>query len=535
MKAVASRPRPRVRHGIGAVLCVCAFSWTATAFAADPGTLPQDATAITADVTARAAWDREPGNAFLARTLLDALVQAGKVEAAQQLADDLTKRFPDDAILWSQVGYLRFMVRAFADAQAAFGRALQGDSWTTEQRRNLTFAEADSAVAANNPAGAVTALTRLHADGDPAVQLRLGRAQLAAHDRVAALATGRWLAANSTDYEFQTAGEKLISDALEPLVDPRGDKALNLGYSYFRQGDDAAGLAAFERGFGFGVGRAMHFADAAYAAKRLSDNERASRYFRFSLDLAEYEKSFTPQRMYGYRREIEVMERRWGVLIGTPYHAGELNVWQGGIEAYWQPPVIGYRDGKTIQFFIRSYLNFRNGLAGPVGVSTLQETLGIRFKPFASQNLAFTAERLFAVGQDSVNDWLFRIGYSTGDGTDLRIDRRGWQDWQIYGEAAYYLQAQRLLIGTEVRYGVAMPIRNLSRLTVYPHVLIAVDYDSAARDQLVDALGPGLSLRGWFGEDRYHAPSGWLEVSAAYRFADADRGRGPALRATLAF
>ncbi len=501
-----------------------------------PGSARNDAApAESPEAQARTAYQRDPGNAWLGRTLLDTLVHAGKSADAKQLAAELAERFPDDAELWAQTGYLMFSLREFKAAQAAFGRALRGTAWQPDQRRNLAFAEADSAVAAGDAAGAVAALERLGAGQDATVRLRLGRAQLAAHDRIAAVATARWLIREAADDEFQKAGEKLLGDALEAVADAKGDKQLNLGYAYLRQHDDAAGLAAFERGFAYGSGKAFHFADAAYAAKRLNDNAKASRYFRFCLDLAEFEHSFSEQRMYGYRREIEGLERRWGMLIGTPYHAGALNVWQGGVEAFWQPPVIGYRDGRTVQFFVRSYLNFRNGVSGPVGLQTTQETLGIRFKPLATQNIALTAERLFAVGRYAENDWLFRIGYSTGDGTDLRVDRKGWQSWQVYAEAAYYLNARRLLVGTEVRYGLAVPMPGYNRLTVYPHFLMAVDYDSAARDPLVDAIGPGLSLRAWFGEDRYHAPPAWLEVNAQYRFADADRGRGPALRATLAF
>ncbi len=488
-----------------------------------------------AQAQARQAYQQDRQNAFLGRSFLDVLVRDGKLDEARQLAGELAERFPDDAQLWSQTGYLLFMLRDFKQAQAAFGKALQGNAWLPEQRRNLAFAAADSATAAKDPDGALAALLQLSEDADPTVRLRLGRAQNAAHDRISAVATARWILANAPDDEFRQAGERLLAEALEAVADARGDKQLNLGYAYLRQHDDAAGLAAFERGFAFGSGKAFHFADAAYAAKRLNDNAKASRYFRFCLDLAEFEHSFTEQRMFGYRREIETMERRWGMLIGTPYHAGALDVWQGGIEAFWQPPVIGYRDGRTVQFFVRSYLNFRNGMNGPIGLQTTQETLGIRFKPLATQNIALTAERLFAVGRFAENDWLFRVGYSTGDGTDLRVDKREWQSWQVYGEAAYYLNARRLLVGTEVRYGLALPMPKYNRLTIYPHFLLAVDYDSAARDQLVDAIGPGLSLRAWFGEDRYHAPTGWLEVNAQYRFADADRGRGPALRATLSF
>jgi tetratricopeptide (TPR) repeat protein len=498
--------------------------------AATPTALP-----TTPEDVARAAYEKQPDNAWLGRTLLDLLVRNGKLDEARRLADALAVRFPDDAQLWAQTGYLLFMQRDFKQAQLAFARALRGTEWQPDQRRNLAFAEADSALAANDPASAVQALQKSGMEDDLTVRLRIGRAQVAAHDRISALATGRWLQTRATDIDMQEAVEALLKDAQEAVQDARGDKQLNLGYSYVRQGEDAKALEAFERGFAFGSGKAFHFADAAYSAKRSGDNVKANRYFRFALDLGEYEHSFSDARSYGYRREIEAMERRFGMLIGTPYHAGALDVWQGGVEAYWQPPVIGYIDGRTVQLFARAYLNFRNGIGGPIGPDTTQESIGIRFKPLVSQNISFTAERLFAVGRYAVNDWLFRIGYSAGDGGDLRVDTDEWRSWQVFGEAAYFVNGRRVLIGTELRYGWAIPWPNFRRLTIYPHLLMAVDYDSGAQDELVNAIGPGLSVRAWYGEDRYHAPPAFLELNAQYRWADAERGRGPALRATLAF
>ena len=518
-----------------APMVLAAAFWPCVAAADEPVPPAGAATPTTPEDVARAAYQKQPENAWLARALLDLLVRGGNLTEARQLADSLTAKFPDDAQLWAQTGYLRFMLREFKPAQSAFARAQLGTEWQPDQRRNLAFAEADSATAANDPAGAVRALEKLGAPDDLTLRLRIGRAQVAAHDRISALATGRWLQTRATDIDMQEAVEQLLKDAQEAVEDARGNKQLNLGYAYVRQGGDAAALAAFERGFSYGSGKAFHFADAAYAAKRSGDNVKANRYFRFALDLGEYEHSFSEARSYGYRREIEAMERRFGMLIGTPYHAGALDVWQGGVEAYWQPPVIGYIDGRTIQLFVRGYLNFRNGIGGPIGFDTTQESIGIRFKPLVSQNISFTAERLFAVGKLAINDWLFRIGYSAGDGGDLRVDTNEWRSWQVFGEAAYFLSGRRVLVGTEVRYGWSIPWPNYRRLTIYPHALIAVDYDSAAKDELVNAIGPGLSVRAWYGEDRYHAPPAWLEINAQYRWADAERGRGPVLRATLAF
>lgn len=493
--------------------------------------------AIAADDPDAAAWRdwRQHPSAWTAINLVDRLVAGNRMVEARRAADELTAKLPDDAQVAARLGYLHFMLQDYARAVADFEHALLGPNWTADQRKNLLNALANSADAAGDPAAAVRALRQLGPRMELASRLRLGRAQLATRDRRASAATAREVIALATTVGEREDGEQLLADAAQPIDDPSGVKLLNMGYAYLRQHDDVAGLAAFRRGFALGAGKAFHFADAAYAAKRLGDNAAAIDLFKFSLDLDGHEHFFSEQRVYGFRREIETMERQWGCALGTPYQAGALDVWQGGVEAFWQPPVIGYRDGRVLQFFVRAFENFRNGASGPIGWSTLQETVGVRYKPVASQNIVLVGERLIAVGNNAVNDWLTRVGYSTGAGTDRRLDVSTWASWQVRGEAAYYWNSRHLLVGSEVRYGVVWPLPGLNRLTLYPHAWLAVEYDNVAAPQLVDATGPGLSLRLWFGEDRYRAPPGWLEINANYRFADAERGRGPALRATLSF
>ena len=483
---------------------------------------------------ARQAWNKTP-NPWTGLPLLTILTEANKKSEARELAAALAKHFPKNEQVWAQLGYFWFMLQDYKQAQSSFQAALEGKSWTAEQRQNLTEALANSAQAAGDWPAVLAALKPLMSPENVPMILRMGRAQLAMRDRRAAVATGREAYALAHTVGEREDANKLIHDALQTIDDAKGNKLLNLAYAYMRNLDDEKGLASFQRGFALGAGKAFHYADAAYAAKRLNDNETAIALFRFALDLNELERQFTAQRVYGFRREIETMERQFGVLLGTPYHAGALDVWQVGLEAYWQPPVIGFRDGRILHLFVRAYENVRNGTNGPIGGTTLQESLGFSYKPLASQNIAVTVERMFAVGRESVNDWLFRIGYSTGAGTDLRVDSTNWASWQVFAEAAYYLSARRLLVGTEVRYGVIWPFPNVPGLTIYPHALLGADLDTASTSPLADTVGPGLSVRWWFREDKYRAPRAWLEVHGSYRWSDAERGKGPAVRATLSF
>ncbi|MFX7957248.1 hypothetical protein ABTK56_19830, partial [Acinetobacter baumannii] len=89
-----------------------------------------------------------------------------------------------------------------------------------------------------------------------------------------------------------------------------------------RARDDRAALAAFQRGFATGQGNWSHYADAAYAAKRLGDNPTAIKLFRQSLDHADADAKgdsggnsddrLPPDRRFGYRREVEQMQRTFG-------------------------------------------------------------------------------------------------------------------------------------------------------------------------------------------------------------------------------
>lgn len=483
---------------------------------------------------ARAAWNQDP-SPLTGLPLLSMLTDAQKKTEAKALAAQLSKYFAESEQVWAQLGYFWFMMQDFKKAQHCFTQALRGTGWQPDQRRNLTEALTNSAQAAGDLTTVLDMLRPLVRSDDVQSQLRLGRTQLAMRDRRSAVATAREAAALARTAGDREDAEKLEHDALQPIEDAKGNKLLNQAYGYMRNLDDVKGLASFHRGFALGSGKAFHYADAAYAAKRLNDNHMAIALFRFALDLNAVEKTFSDQRVYGFRREIETMEREFGALIGTPYRAGALDVWQVGVEAFWQPPVIGFRDGQILRFFARTYANVRNGENGPVGGPTLQESLGVSYKPLASQNITVTAERLFAVGKESLNDWLFRLGYSTGAGTDLRVDSTNWASWQLFAEAAFYLHARRLLVGTEVRYGVIFPTPGLKALTIYPHGLIGADLDTASTSPLADTVGPGLSLRYWFREDKYRAPRAWAEVHASYRWSDAERGRGPGLRATVSF
>ncbi len=494
---------------------------------------PTEASADPATAALRARWQRQ-ATPDVGLQILAALVAAGQPAQAKQWALQLEQRYPAQPVVRADLGYFWYQIADFKRAQAAFAAALQGDVWSAEQRRNLQLALATAAEQAGDLATAIGALLPLCHDGDVALLLRVGRMYLNDRNRPAALAMARRIQKLARTPEQLTAAEEFMVDVVQPANDTVGFYHLNQGYKHIRQHDDAAAVEDFARAFAVGAGRGFHFADGAYAAKRVANNPLSVKWFHFALDLDSEDHAFDPQQAYGFRREIETLERQFGGQIGSPFHAGMLNVWQVGLEGYWQPPVIGFRNGQVLQVIARMYENLRNGGYGAIGWRTAQAAFGVKYKPLFDQNVMISLEKLVAMGGQASDDWLVRLGWSGGTNIDVRVAGGNWPSWRVFTEAAWFVQASRLLVAGEARLGWTVAAPRWPQWTVAPHALLAAEYDTAAQQPRALAAGPGLDLRWWFDGDEFHAPRRWLEVHGSFRWGDADRAGGPMLRATLA-
>lgn len=517
-----------------------------------------------AEAATRAALAVQPDSLQLNLLLLDVLTRRGQLDAARVQADALVQKYPNEARVYAQHGFLAQRAADPAVAEQDFARAVQGTDWTPQEQRNLHLAWSDSAYSAKHPQAALDALSGLQDQPEADVQLRLAQSRLQLGDREGAARAATLAGEHTTDPAQQRYAKALLTAATAPEAqgdatspdDPRvlGQRALNEAYSHLRARDDRAALAAFQRGFTSGQGNWSHYADAAYAAKRLGDNPTAIKLFRESLDRADADAKgdsggngddrLPADRRFGYRREVEQMQRTFGVVLSGAYQTSAfglpntVSAAQGGAEVYWQPPGIGYRDGSIFQLFVRGYdsLYDRNGATG---LPTAQGSVGARYKPIKDLNLVFTAERLFRIGRLTTNDTLLRIGFSTDQGIDLQVTKPRWQTWQVYGEGAYFLNEGRMIISTEARYGHTWLLSSMSdHLTVYPHVVLAGDHDNKAiGQQLALGIGPGINFRYWFRESHYAAPASWLDLTVQYRLplTHADRAKGVVARAILWF
>lgn len=512
--------------------------------AIDAGDLPR------AEEDASRALRIQPGSEQLGLLLADVYRREGKVDEADALVESLSARFPKSAPVLAQHGYMAQRQMRYDVACGDFSAAVATGKWSDEQQRNLRLAWADSALAMKRPHEAGVALAPLADEKSAAIQVRIAQMSLQAGDnesaiRVAELAAGDATTDGERNMAASVVAQARQADQPAPVpVDDSATRKLQQAYDLLREHKDREALDSFQAGFAGGAGNAMNYADAGYAAKRIGLNDESIQFFEHSLDADESEHAFDAQRKFGYRREVEQLERTWGFVLSAPYQSaafgpqGTISVLQPGIEVYWQPPKIGYRNGRILQFFVRGYGTAYDGTGNVTGMPTVQGSVGARYKPLADQNVVLTAERLFHVGSLSTTDWLMRLGYSSEGGTDLRVTEPSWRSWQAYVEGAYFIKAGRYIIYSELRYGHTWRLPMISdRLTVYPHVAVAGDHDNRQPDETAIGAGPGIQLRYWFREGRYTAPASYLDVTVQYRFplTSAARARGLVVRATLWF
>jgi Tfp pilus assembly protein PilF len=487
----------------------------------------------------------QPSSLQLSLLLLDVYLREGKIEEANTQADAMLRQYPNDGNVRAQHGFLEQRQQRYDLAVDDFSAALAQGQWDATQQRNLRLAWADSALMAHEPDQAAQALAPIEHEPDTSIQLRVAQLHLRNGDRKGALAAAQIAQEHAATDDDRESASALIDLAQQSEPDPRNEEAqktLQKAYDLLRENKDDEALTEFQKGFALGGGKAGTYADAGYAAKRIGDNDQAVTLFEASMDADDHEHTFDDQRRFGYRREVQQLERTWGVVVSLPYqvsafsYQGTVSVLQPGIEAYWQPPKIGFQNGRIFQLFVRGYGTAYDGSGNVTGLPTLQGSVGARYKPLVDQNLVISAERLIRLGSLSQNDWLARLGYSSEAGNDLRVTEPSWRAWQVYAEADYFVHQGRYILYSQLRYGHTWAITRISdHLTVYPHVALIFDHDSKDQHETALSVGPGVQFRFWFRESRYSAPASWADLTVQYHIplTSAARARGLAVQLTL--
>ncbi len=176
----------------------------------------------------------------------------------------------------------------------------------------------------------------------------------------------------------------------------------------------------------------------------VEDEDEAETYSETRMSLKqEYtklDKTWSFQ-LYGQRTDFDFDERE--LPAGAPGDSadGALQS-QGGISAGFRPPKIGFRNERTLDAFLRVLWNFEPG-SWSLDEDSYQGGLGIMYKPFVRHNYVFGFERLFKIGDNAEDNWLWRNTYGIEAGERPLREQDVWVYRRFYGEISYYLESPR--------------------------------------------------------------------------------------------
>lgn len=451
--------------------------------------------------------------------LVNLLMSAGRYQEAERAATDALALNDHRGPLLAQRGFARTHLNDPNGAIADWNAALEAGLSPTEQttvRVALTNATTKPKATSTQtrPSAETTAANRAAALS--AERLTAFRSQIGDLIKLDRKAEARALIAQA-----RSAG----------ILHSMGDA--DLGYLYASVDDHENAVIHFDRAREQGRLPARATLDAGYEARRNIENRKAMAYFAAGLD-AQAERKFDidPQFLFDARRQMADLTRRWGINASVTYaKAGAAPnpfaattptggyTAQLGTELYYRPESFGYRNGAIFEVFARLFQTLYDQTGGPTGIDTTQGVVGARWKPFGEHNLVLEVDKLFRLGVNARDDVLLRAAYSYSVGTDLRAVDMHWWTWQVYGEIDRYLVQPQFVAIAEGRFGHSFRVGSpTSNLVVFPHAVVAANYDDSLSVRQAVSAGAGASVRYWFGETRYIAPPSYLELTMQYRF-----------------
>ncbi len=317
--------------------------------------------------------------------------------------------------------------------------------------------------------------------------------------------------------------EEAVEDlkALEPYLESFpptlwGDLAFALG----RLGDYDEGIRWMERSLGVYPYDLEGWQELGYQSMKHKKNAKAQDAFARAIELYDTILPFTTPddeaeaylnlRM-SLKQEYTKLDKTWGFqLYGqrTDFDFADLPAdapvdstrgalqSQGGLGLSYRPPVVGFRNERTLDLFGRVLANTEPD-SWRADEDSYQGGLGLLYKPFIRHNYALSFERLFKIGDDAEDNWLWRNTYGLEGGERPPRDQELWLYRRFYGEASYYLQdLRRWVYFGQGQAGPSFLLSDNLILTL-PEILVAGRYQDRDPDRTGTYwyAGPGLSLR----------------------------------------
>lgn len=362
-----------------------------------------------------------------------------------------------------------------------------------------------------------SALARARGDGE--VAIGDARKALVLEPNAERHATLGVLLADAGEYG---AARKELSEALAQGASYAQTGAA-LGHVEVDLDDRAAAISMFEKALLSDPDLLSLYEDLGYAYVWEARNRDAVARFEQAIDNAplypattEEERQDNERRTLRLRREVTELDR-WISLVGyTSICFGGSNCLidqtaliegasesQGGAELSVRPPWIGFRNGRIFEVISRVLYQQEVNSIEPIG-SSLVATVGARYKPFRTQDLYLSVERIFGVGSDATDNTLLRGSYGLLHGYRPEPDRGSWAYATLYVDLAYTAEPPRNWFAyVEGRVGQTFAYDGRALVTPLLYLrnrnLVGDGPDFFDVD-----IGAGLSLRWLWNDDRHH-------------------------------
>jgi hypothetical protein len=126
-------------------------------------------------------------------------------------------------------------------------------------------------------------------------------------------------------------------------------------------------------------------------------------------------------------------------------------------------------------------------------------------------NLVVSGERLIKFGSNAVNNWEGRLSFSTSTGYEIDpVASRSWYSLLYVDFAATAQSPHQVLSYVDGRGGLNFKLADRLVVSPFAYGIFRGNYGIGANTSA--EAGLGVSLRGFFNEDTYHAPRDAVEL-----------------------
>lgn len=265
-------------------------------------------------------------------------------------------------------------------------------------------------------------------------------------------------------------------------------------------------------------------ADHDVIFSRWNHNQEAKQSLRRAIDLyADLVPRVPTNETAAYRNREVAMKQEYTKLdrvigiqgyvsrtdYGFPTNVGISSVdgalpSQGGLELSLRPPIAGFLNERTLDVFGTILGNFERRSWTPDSDS-YQGLVGLRLKPFIRGNYNMSFARLFKIGDNAEDNWLWRNMASWEHGEKPAPGKSVGLNLKLFGDVGYYFDPRARWYGyLDGRVGPSWQIHQNALLT-FPQAMGILRYESndAGDTGSYGLAGIGATLR-LFEPERRH-------------------------------